>query len=81
MNTQTEAIGAVLPVQAATIAGPREAMQTGITWIKTYASALLEWMGMMLVLRLGAALCGQGGIPGLSLINRYIPAPGIASDS
>ena len=37
-------------------------MQTGITWIKTYASALLEWMGMMLVLRLGAALIHANGL-------------------
>jgi len=53
---------AIAPIALATIAGPREAMQTGIAWIKTYASALLEWMGMMLVLRLGAALIHANGL-------------------
>ena len=53
---------AIAPLALSTLTGPRELQQTAFSWMRTFVAALLELMGMTLVMRLGAILIGNGGL-------------------
>ena len=55
---------AIAPLPLSTLAGPREAQQSAFSWFRAFIAALLELMGMALMLRLGSSLVSGGGLLG-----------------